>query len=240
MKATPRVTARLAGALYVASMVPAGFSVFVIQKLVVRGDPAATATRILGSEGLFRLGFVADLVGILLVIGSVFFLYELFKPVSRSVALFMVLFCMAGSTLQALNSLQDLTALLLLKDGAGPIASTADQARGLALLFLRRHALTYDLALIFFGVFAILIGSLIRASAFLPRILGVLMTIDGLGYLAFSFAMFLAPPLAARLYPYLPMVTAILGEASLMLWLIVKGVNTQRWEEQAGRDLPAA
>jgi hypothetical protein len=58
------------------------------------------------------------------------------------------------------------------------------------------------------------------------------MAIDGLGYLTFSFATLLSPPLVAHLYPYLPFVTALLGEASLMLWLIVKAVNTQRWEEQ--------
>jgi len=233
MKTTPRVRARLAGALYGISAVPAGFSVFVLQKLVVRGDPAATATNILGSEALFRLGFVADIVGIMFVVGSVLFLYELLKPVSRSLALLMVSFCLIGSSIQALNSLQDLTALLLLKGGNTMTALTTAQSQALAFVFLRLHTLTYDLAMAFFGVFAILIGCLVLRSAFVPRVLGVLMVIDGLGYLTFSFATFLSPPFAARLYPYVPMVTALLGEASLMLWLLVRGVNAQRWEEQA-------
>src|SRR5206468_11307861 len=81
MKATPRVMARLAGGLYLVSAVPAGFSVWVFLKLVVRGAPAATAANILGSEALFRFGFVADLIGIMLVLGSTLVLYELFKPV---------------------------------------------------------------------------------------------------------------------------------------------------------------
>ena len=238
MKTTPRVKARLVGALYLISAVPAGFSVFVLQKLVVRGDPAATATNILGSEGLFRLGFVADIVGIMFVVGAVLFLYELLKPVSRSLALLMMYFCLIGSSIQALNSLQDLTALLLLKGGNAMTALTTSQSQALALVFLRLHALTYDLALAFFGVFAILIGYLVLKSTFLPRVLGALMVIDGLGYLTFSFATFLSPPFAVRLYPYVPFVTALLGEASLMLWLLVKGVNAQRWEERvaaAGR-----
>lgn len=230
---TPRVKARLAGALYVISGVPAGFSVYVLLKLVVRGDPAATAANILGSEGLFRLGYVAELVGISLVVGAVLFLYELFKPVSRRLALLMVYFGLIGSAIQALDSLADIAALIFLKGGSGLTAFTTAQAQALALVLLRLHLLVYDVALVFFGVFAFLIGTLILRSTFLPRVLGVLMAIDGLGYLTFSFAVFLSPPLATHLYPYLPFVTTALGEISLMLWLIVKGVDTLRWEEQA-------
>jgi hypothetical protein len=233
MKASPRVKARLAGALYLISGVPAGFSVHVILKLVVRGDPAATATNILGSEGLFRLGFVAEIVGILFFVGAVLFLYELFKPVSRSLALLYLFFSLIGSAIQSLDSLADMAALLLLKGGGGLAAVTTGQAQALALVFLRMHTLDYDLALVFFGVSSILIGTLVLQSTFLPRVLGVLMAIDGLGYLTSSFATFLSPPFAAHLYPYLPFMTAVLGEASLMLWLIVKGVDARRWEEQA-------
>ena len=219
--------------LYLISGVPAGFSVYVFLKLVVRGDPAATATNILGSEGLFRLGFVADLVGILFFVGAMLFLYKLFKPVSRSLALLLLCFGLIGSTIQALDAIRDLAALLLLKGGAGLTAFTPGQAQALALLCLRLHVLTYDLALVFFGSSTALMGYLILRSTFLPRILGVLMVIDGVGYLTFSLATFLSPPLAAHLYPYLPFSTALLGELPLMLWLIVKGVNAERWEEQA-------
>ena len=124
--ASPRAKARLAGTLYLISGVPAGFSVYVLLRLVVRGDPAATATNILGSEGLFRLGFVADLVGILFFVGAMLFLYELFKPVSRSHALLMLFFSLIGSAIQALDSLQDLAALLLLKGGTSLTALTTD------------------------------------------------------------------------------------------------------------------
>lgn len=233
MRATPRVKARLAGTLYGISAVPAAFSVFVLLKLVVPGDPAATATNILGSEALFRLGFVADLIGIVFFLGSALMLYELFKPVSRSLSLLMLLFSLMGSAIQALDSLGDIAALLLLKGGSTVAAFTTAQSQGLAFLFLRLHNLLYDLALVFFAVFSILIGYLVLKSTFLPRVFGVLMAIDGLGYLTFSSATFLSPPFAAHLYPYLPFVTALLGEVLLILWLIVKGVNAKRWEEQA-------
>jgi len=228
------VRARLAGAVYVLSGVPAGFSVYVLLKLFVRGNPAATAANILGSEGMFRLGYAAELVGVSLVVGALLLLYQLFKPASRSLALLMMCFGLIGCTIQALDPLADIAALIFLKGGASLAAFTTDQAQAMALVLLRMHWLIYDVALVFFGVFAILVGVLILKSTFLPRVLGVLMAIDGLGYLTLSFAVFLSPPFAARL-PFLPFATAALGEGSLMLWLIIKGVNDRRWEEQSQR-----
>jgi hypothetical protein len=81
--------------------------------------------------------------------------------------------------------------------------------------------------LIFFGPYCLLIGYLVFRSTFLPRILGVLMVLAGLGWLAF-----LWPPVAIHLTVYIEAL-GIFAEASLMLWLIVKGVNVQRWNEQA-------
>jgi hypothetical protein len=80
-------------------------------------------------------------------------------------------------------------------------------------------------SLIFFGPYCILIGYLIFRSTFLPRILGVLMASAGVGWLIFL------SPLENRLSTYLK-VLGFLAEASLMLWLIVKGVNVRRWKEQ--------
>jgi uncharacterized protein DUF4386 len=230
---SPRARARLAGALYLISAVPAGFSVSVFLKLVVRGDPAATATHILGWEGLFRFGLVAEIVGILFFVGSVLLLYELFKPVSRSLARLFVSFSLIGAVIQAFDSIADVAALILLKGGGGLTAFTTGQAQALAFVLLRLHMLVYDLALVFFGVAFILLGTLILRSTFLPRVLGLLAAIDGLGYLTFSLTTFLSPPFAAHLYPYLPFLTALLGEPPLMLWLVVKGVNAERWEGQA-------
>ncbi|PYT60714.1 MAG: hypothetical protein DMG35_10635 [Acidobacteria bacterium] len=82
-------------------------------------------------------------------------------------------------------------------------------------------------SLVFFGCYCLLIGYLIFRSTFLPRILGALMAIGGLGWLTF-----LSPPLADYLCPY-NLAPGILGEGSLTLWLLVTGVNVERWKEQA-------
>ena len=98
---------------------------------------------------------------------------------------------------------------------------------GLTVLNLFHRAASYS-PLMFFGPYCLLIGWLIFRSTFLPRILGVLMMLAGLGWLAF-----LSPPLAKHLSLYIE-ILGIVAEGLLMLWLLVKGVNVERWREQAG------
>jgi hypothetical protein len=109
--------------------------------------------------------------------------------------------------------------------------SLAGCANGVLGLF---HVAPYKISsLVFFGPYCLLIGYLIFRSGFLPRILGVLMMLAGLGWLIFL------SPLANFLSTYLK-VLGFLAEASLMLWLIAKGVNVERWKEQAAVGRPAA
>src|SRR5262249_52047754 len=132
---SPVATARWAGVLNLLSAVPDGFSVATVRRLVVRGDPAATAANILGSERLFRLAFVADLFGILLFVGSAVLLYEIFRPASRRQALLFLVFALGCALIQSLNALQDLAALTLLDGGPALSAMTPAQAHALAYLF---------------------------------------------------------------------------------------------------------
>jgi hypothetical protein len=81
-------------------------------------------------------------------------------------------------------------------------------------------------SLVFFGPYCLLLGYLIFRSSFLPRILGVLMASAGVGWLIFL------SPLANRLSTYLR-VLGFVAELSLCLWLVVIGVNAQKWEEKA-------
>jgi uncharacterized protein DUF4386 len=89
------------------------------------------------------------------------------------------------------------------------------------------HALGSDIVMVAFGFHVVLIGYLIFKSTFLPRILGTLIAVGGLGWLTL-----LSPPLAQSLSPY-NLAAGFLGEGSPMLWLLVTGVSVQRWERQA-------
>src|SRR5262249_12384285 len=110
-------------------------------------------------------------------------------------------------------------------------AVNVERSQALALTFLKLHALGYTIGMVFFGFYNLLIGYLILRSTFLPRILGVLLAISGMYYQIVNFAEFLSPAFAAHLEPYVP----VIGMAELLpaLWLLVKGVNEQRWKEQA-------
>jgi hypothetical protein len=82
-------------------------------------------------------------------------------------------------------------------------------------------------SLVLFGVYCELIGYLIFKSTFLPRILGVLMAFGGLGWLTF-----VSPQVADYLTPY-NLAPGLLGEGSLTVWLLAKGLNVERWKELA-------
>jgi len=99
---------------------------------------------------------------------------------------------------------------------------------GIVFEALRWNPQGVDIAIVFLGLFCILIGYLIFRSAFLPRILGALMAIAGLGWLTY-----LSPQLANYLSPY-NLAAGLLGQASLCLWFLIFGVNSQRWKQQAG------
>jgi hypothetical protein len=107
-----------------------------------------------------------------------------------------------------------------------------EQLYALASLSVKSHSYGFGVALIFFGCVCLILGYLIFRSGFLPKALGVLMQIAGLSYLTSSFALILAPTVAGRFY-FVMAGPALIGEASLCLWLIVKGVNAERWKEQA-------
>ena len=228
-EASPRYLARMAGVSQLLEALTATFGqVFVLGRFVVSGNAAATAANILGHERLFRLGFASSLIGVIFHIAWALLLYDLLKPVNRRLSLFAVFVILVGCAIQALASLFYLAPLLVLGGGNSLSAFTADQLQALAYMFVRLNGYAFNTYLVFFGLWCVLIGFLIFRSTFLPRVLGVLLAISGLGWM-----IYLVPPLAIRLFiPYIAGASA-LGEIPLELWLIVMAVNAERWKEQA-------
>lgn len=229
---SPSLKARIAGALWLTAIVT-GLSAFIIRSpLMVPGDAAATAANILASESLYRLSFVSDLVAGICYLGVTVLLYGLMKPVSRSVSLLAAIFGLAGVIIGSVTSLNDLAALGILRSEQYSSVFTTSQLQAMAQMSLRVSGLGFNLAMVFFGLQVFSIGTLIIRCIFLPRILGVLLAIGGLSYIISSFANFLAPAFGSRLTLFIVQI-ALLGEGSLTLWLLIKGVNLQRWKEQA-------
>jgi Domain of unknown function (DUF4386) len=229
-EASPRLKARIAGGLYLSGFANL-FAVAVLGSLVVNGDAAATAHNILAHETLYRLAFAADLITVPCYIAVSALFYHLFQPVSRSLSLIAAFFGLAGSTMWALNDFFFLAPLVVLGGAHSVTAVTADQLQQLSLVFLNVHAQGSNIVMVAFGCHVILIGSLIFRSTFLPRLLGVWLAIAGVCYLTNSFANFLSPEFAAHLSPYILIPGVV--EIVLPLWLFVRGVNAERWKEQA-------
>jgi len=228
-EASPRFKARMAGVFQLLEALTAAFGqVIVLDKLVVSGNAAATAANILGHERLFWVGFASSLIGVAFHIAWALLMYELLRPVNRTLSLLAVFVILVGCAIQALTSLLYLAPLLILQGGSSLSAFTPEQLQALALLFLKLNAYAFDIYLVFFGLWCVLTGYLIFRSTFLPRVLGVLLAVSGLGWVTYLY-----PPLAYHLFfPYIAVASA-LGEIPLELWLLVMGVNVQRWKEQA-------
>jgi len=195
-------------------------------RLVVSTDAAATAANILEHESLFRLGLALGVLAVAFNAARTALLYVLFRPVGRIVALLMAFFVLVAIALQAGSIFFQLPVLLVLKGGKDLGAFNGEQLQSLAIVFLRWNGQAQNLYLVFFGFCCMLVGYAIYESTFLPRTLGVLEALAGVGY-----STYLWPPLANRLYPY--NVALGVGEVLLGLWLLVFGVNVERWKEQA-------
>lgn len=229
---SPSLTARIAGALWL-TVIVTGLSAFMIRSpLILRGDAAATAANILASESLYRVAFVFDLIAGICYLGVTVLLYRLLRGVSRSVSLLAAFFGLAGVVIGSVTALNDLATLSVLGGEQYSNIFTTSQLQATAQMYLRVSGLGFTLAMVFFGLQVFSIGTLIIRCIFLPRILGVLLAMGGLSYIISSFATFMAPAFGARLTPFIVPI-ALLGEGSLTLWLLLKGVNVERWKEQA-------
>ena len=226
-EASPRPSARITGVVYLVYFLTAVFGEFFLRGIVISGDAAATANNILAHQPLFRLGLATGLIATAFYIAVTALFYDLFKPVNRSLSLLAALFSLVGCAIGAFGSLFQLAPLVVLGGSQYLSAFKVEQLRALALMFLELNSQAANISLVFFGFYDLLIGYLIIRSAFLPRILGWLMAFAGLGWLTF-----LSPPFGNYLSPY-NLVLGFLAELALMLWLLVLGVNVQRWRQQA-------
>ncbi len=225
---SPRFEARITGAFYLLTILTGIFAQgFVSGSLVVDGDAAATATNILLHKSLFQLGFAVYLIEMACQIAMTALFYDLLKPAGRSLSLLAAFLGFAGCVIKTFSRLFFIAPLFILGGAHYLSVFSAEQLQALALLFFKVNDHGAAIALVFFGFYALLTGYLIVRSTFLPRILGVLSILGGLGWMSFLYQ-----PLGYRLFPYISAL-GILGAASLILWLLVFGVNEQRWQEQA-------
>jgi hypothetical protein len=233
VEVSPQTLARIGGVVYLIIIVTGLFGeMFVRDKLVVSGDATATATNIMASQVLWRAGVAGDLIMHVCDVPLMLIFYVLLRPVNKTLALLAVLFNLVQTAALVAYKLTLLVALFLLGSADYLKAFEPRQLHALMYLFIKADGYGFGIGLIFFGFACLVYGYLIRRSGYLPKTLGVLMQIAGMCYLTNSFALLLAPTVADAIFPAI-LVPAFVGELSLCLWLLVKGVNVPKWDEYA-------
>jgi hypothetical protein len=230
---SPRRVARTIGVLFLLTILGGVFAQgFISDRLVVFSDPAATANNILAHKGLFQLGFTVYLIEMACQVAAAALWYLLLRAVSRPIALCGAFIELAGCTIKTFARVLYIAPLWVLASttsGASPILRgfTVEQVQSIALVLLRVNDHGAATALAFFGFSTLLNGYLIFRSTFLPRWLGVLAMISGLGWLTFLY-----PPLGRSAFIILALV-GLSSSAATIFWLLVFGVNEEKWKQQA-------
>lgn len=229
--AAPRSRARVTGVVYLlyfltavgSALIPPGIGGPV--PLPTNSDTFASA--VTSNTSSYEIATAVALVSTILYVALGGLLYVLFRPVSRTLALLMLIFTLAESVITAIGALFQLAPLTVLDGSAYLTVFDARQLHALALLFLRISAQSGAVALAFAGVFELLLGYLIYRSGFLPRVIGVLVALAGIAWLTFLY-----PPLSSFLLTEIE-VLGFVAELALMLWLLIRGVDNQRWNDLA-------
>lgn len=225
---SPKVKGRLVGVLLLTTIVAGIFTKGLLAgSLMIAGDAAATANNIVEHESLVRLAFAIYLIEMSCQIAMTVLFYDLLKPVSKSASLLAATFGLIGCTIKILSRLFFIAPLLLLGDPHYTFVFEPKHLQSAASFLATMEYQAETIAMVFFGLYAIVKGFLVFRSTFLPRTLGVLGIVGGMGWM-----LYLYEPLAIRLESYI-VGTAVIGSLLTVFWLLVKGVDEEHWKEQA-------
>ena len=217
--------ARVAGWLYLLASIPGAFSLlYVPSHFIVSGDAASTASKIAGSEFVFRLGILSELAGFTGFIFVVRALYRLLVGVNKTHASLMLTLMLVSIPISLVNVLNETAALTLVRGASFLSVFDKPQRDALAMLFLDLHFDGFVVAQIFWGLWLLPFGVLVYKSGFLPRILGVLLILACFGYLANSLVALGVLPggAASRMVGQLT-----ICELPIILWLVTMGAKDQ-------------
>lgn len=233
---SPQIYARIGGFLYLIIIGGGIFGeLFIRGTLIVPGNATATAANIEALELLWRIGIAAEFFMLACTVALALIFYVLLRPVGKELALLAVFFNLACVAIEATNELNLMATMFPLAQADSLRVFSQEQLHALAYLPLKMYGFGFGAGLIFFGCECLVLGYLIFKAGYLPGTIGVLMAIAGLCYLTNSFALIVAPSFGVRLFPEI-MIPVFVGEASLCLWLLVKGVNIPKWKARASAD----
>jgi len=214
------------------TMVGGWFGEIQIPSIFKTGDAATTADQLRLNETLFRIGFAAYLVEAFGDIVLAWLFYVLLKPVHRDLALLSAFFGLVSMTLFAVTQMFYFAAPMFLRESGYLAAFTLEQREGFAGIFLSLYGFLATLSMLYYGTAWIIRGWLTFKSTYLPRFLGVIMIVAGLGFAAKTITYVLVPAASSRLL----LAPMFLNAVVLVIWMLAKGVDQDKWKRAvAGR-----
>jgi hypothetical protein len=223
---SPRRTARIAGLFYLIFVLTTVLATSIRGKFIITGDAAATANNIVTSQGLFRAGFVIELVSAVFFLLAAWALYVLLKPVNKNLALLFLLLNLGGVAVECLNALNLFAALQFLSGANYLTAFQTGQLQVMAMSSLDLYTNGFLIAQIFFSAWLLPLGYLVYKSRILPKFLGALLIFDFFGNMSWFLQGFFLPDNKLLAYP--GNAISLIAEISLTVWLLVMAVKEQK------------
>ncbi|MDE2134283.1 MAG: DUF4386 domain-containing protein [Alphaproteobacteria bacterium] len=217
---------RWAGFFYLAYIATFVFASYVQEKPVVWDDAAATAHNIASAEFLFRVGFMTELLAAALFLLAAWSLYVLLSPVGKNAALLFLILNAIGVAEQSQNTLIQFGVLQLVHGAAYLKAFSAPQLQALAMRSLDLKGAGFTVFNIAFALWLFPLAWLVIKSRFIPKILGVLLLLDGVCLLVWIVQMGLFPGYEKFIHPLFPVM--LIAESSFALWLFIVGARAQK------------
>jgi len=230
--ASPRLTARIAGGLYLAYIAATALATY-LRSTLLTGNAASTTQNILANPNTLRFAFVIDLVSAVLFFLAAWTLYSLLRQVNENFALLFLLLNLAGVIIQASNTLNLFAALQTLNSSNYVSSFSNAQVQAIVMNDINLYNNGFMIAQIFFGTWVLPLGYLVYKSGFLPRFLGALLMVDALAILFWFSQYFLLPSYSVFSYPALAV--SFIAEFGLALWLIFMSVKTRTPGSVAGK-----
>lgn len=191
---------------------------YVFAKLIEPGDTAQTVRNILANRGLFLVGVFAHLITFVADVILALALYVFLAPVHRALSLLTAWFRVVYTAVAIVALMHLVTAFRLIDDGTYGEAFGAEVLHAQVDLLIKSFRYEWSLSLVIFGIHVALVGYLVARSRYIPRILGVLLMIAGLGYMLYYLRPYLYPEVNLDF-----LFVTFLAELVFALWLLVRG-----------------
>ena len=227
---SPRILARVIALLFLLTIILGIIAqLFISERFISFSDPARTASNILANESLYGTGFTLYMIEMAAQISQTVLLFFLLRVVNRRIATLALVFGLIGCTIKTFSRVFYLAPLFILNQSAFA-AFSADQLPAVSLMLLNVNDRGAGVALAFFGIQTVLEGWLILRSTFLPRWLGVLTIVAGVGWLTW-----LSPTLGYASFSVVALI-ALVASIVTIGWYLVKGVDEDRWRGLAATE----